>query len=148
LNEEVRKRCRQPPLAGRVIFLGKKKRSRLAGYYRSADLVCVPSLSDTLPAVALEALVCGTPVLGTDVGGIPFIVKNGENGIIVPPRDPMMIAEALSRLREQPDVLDRLRRRARDSVYPLFTWERAGMELYKALKEMAKTSDKSSSRVH
>jgi glycosyltransferase involved in cell wall biosynthesis len=55
--------------------------------YNAADLYVIPSLQDNQPNTVLEAMACGTPVIGFDVGGIPDMVRSGENGLLIPPGD-------------------------------------------------------------
>ncbi len=80
-----------------VEFQGPIYRPQLGAQYRSADVVCVPSRSDPLPTVVLEAMVSGVGVVGTDVGGIPFMVENATTGFLVPADDAAALADALER---------------------------------------------------
>ena len=82
------------PIATR--FLGRLDQDQaLADAYSAADIVAVPSLEDNLPNVALEAIACGVPVCGFDVGGMPDIVRNGWNGFLVPLRDSRALADGM-----------------------------------------------------
>ena len=80
------------------------------------DVFVLPSLSEGLGSVLLEAMAAGVPVVGTAVGGIPELVREGESGLLVPPGEPEPLAEAILRLRRDPDLRRRLaeagRRRA------------------------------------
>jgi glycosyltransferase involved in cell wall biosynthesis len=119
----------------RVHFLGAVERKRLGSHYRDADVTCVPSVSETLPTVALESLVAGTPVVGSDVGGIPFIVESGINGLIVPKADFQGLADAIQEIHRDPSLLGRLQGNARGSVLPRFSWEAVGLKLHRAIRE-------------
>ncbi|MCP9903241.1 glycosyltransferase family 4 protein [Cyanobium sp. BA5m-10] len=90
--------CQQLGLTQVVHWLGAQPRCSLADHYRRCHLVLVPSLDDPLPTVVLEAMACGHPVLGSAVGGIAFLVRDGAEGLLVPPGDPAALAEALGRL--------------------------------------------------
>ncbi len=79
-------------------WLGPQPRHSLAAHYGRSHLVLVPSLDDPLPTVVLEAMACGRPVLGSAVGGIPYLLGDGEGGVLVPPGQPRPLAEALARL--------------------------------------------------
>jgi len=80
-------------LAERVQFLGF--REDVVDLLRSADLFCVSSYLEGLGTSTLDAMASGLPVVATNVGGIPEIVKHGETGLLVPPRDPEAIARAI-----------------------------------------------------
>lgn len=70
----------------------------LANWYRSADVVAVPSSSESFGLVALEAQACGTPVIATNVGGLPRAVSDGRTGLLVDGRSPKLWAEAIASL--------------------------------------------------
>jgi glycosyltransferase involved in cell wall biosynthesis len=72
----------------------------VAAWMRSADVVVVPSRREPLGLAAVEALACGTPVIAAAVGGLIEVVRDGENGVLVPPADPGALASALGRLRD------------------------------------------------
>lgn len=71
---------------------------KLFGIYRQADIFVLPSLSEGVPKTLLEAMASGLPIVATRVGGIPDIVKDGETGLLVEPRSPEQIAQAIERL--------------------------------------------------
>lgn len=85
---------KQLPVAAR--FIGRLDQDQaLAETYAAADIVAVPSLEDNLPNIALEAIACGVPVCGFDVGGMPDIVRNGWNGFLAPLRDSHALADGM-----------------------------------------------------
>jgi glycosyltransferase involved in cell wall biosynthesis len=77
--------------------LGARPHDEIPLWMNACDLLCLPSLNEGLPNVALEALACGLPVVASRVGGIPEIVRDGANGFLVPPSAPDALAEALCR---------------------------------------------------
>lgn len=89
----------------RVRLLPPVPAGELAEWFRGADLVAVPSYSESFGLVAMEAQACGTPVLAHDVGGLPHTVLDGETGLLVGDLDPENWAKALVRLAEQPNQL-------------------------------------------
>ena len=90
-------------LAGPVPF-----GSRLFDLYRSADVMVLPSYSEGLPLVLVEAMANSLPVVATAVGGIPEIVEHEKNGLLVPPGKPSDLAEAIRCLAVSPDLRARL----------------------------------------
>lgn len=77
-------------------------RSELPNWYRSADLVCVPSYSESFGLVALEAQACGTPVVASAVGGLRTAVADGISGVLVDGHDPRAWSSILARLLQEP----------------------------------------------
>src|ERR671936_677694 len=97
------------------------------------DVVALPSWTEGLPLVLLEAMARGRPVVATPVGGTPERVTDGETGLLVPPRDPEALAEALRRVLDDPDLARRLGEAARARVAQRFTaaeQERRMVEIY------------------
>jgi glycosyltransferase involved in cell wall biosynthesis len=74
---------------------------KLAATYAAADLLVVPSQFDNLPNTVLEALACGTPVVGNPVGGIPDMVRPGQTGELVDCGDPEQVSQAIARVAQQ-----------------------------------------------
>jgi glycosyltransferase involved in cell wall biosynthesis len=123
-------------LSDHVKFLDKVQRHSLGNYYRNADVLCVPSISEAQGIVVLEALVSGTPVIGSDVGGIPFMIKNGGNGILVPSQNPTALADAIETLYREPEKLAKLSKNAFLSVFPKFSWGHIGEKVSKLIAEV------------
>jgi D-inositol-3-phosphate glycosyltransferase len=81
-----------------VTFLGAKDQDTLPDYYAAAEMVIMPSHYESFGMVALEAMAMGKPVIASEVGGLAFLVKDGENGFHVPSRDPEALAERIYEL--------------------------------------------------
>jgi D-inositol-3-phosphate glycosyltransferase len=86
----------------------------LADWYRAADLVLVPSHSESFGLVALEAQACGTPVVAASVGGLRTAVRDGHSGVLVDGHDPATWAKVLADLLAAPERLEQLSRGARE----------------------------------
>ena len=87
-------------LAERVRFVAPQPHHRLATYYRAADVVLVPSRSETFGLVALEAAACGAPVVAAEVGGLRTLVRHGRTGYLVADRDPRSWAQRVEEILE------------------------------------------------
>ncbi|CAN5861617.1 D-inositol-3-phosphate glycosyltransferase [soil metagenome] len=85
-------------MADRVTFLPPQSREQLVDVYRAADLVAVPSYSESFGLVAAEAQACGTPVVAAAVGGLPVVVRDGVTGALVDGHDPDQWAAAIDGL--------------------------------------------------
>ena len=72
-------------LHGRIFLLGTQANEDLKWWYNAADLTCLSSTREGWPNVLLESLACGTPVVATDVGGVPEVITSPEHGILVEP---------------------------------------------------------------
>src|SRR5690606_33167776 len=77
-----------------VRFIDPQPHHILSTYYRAADVVVVPSRSESFGLVALEAAACGIPVVASAVGGLLTLVDDGDSGFLVPERDPRLFARA------------------------------------------------------
>ena len=89
----------------RVVFAGERAADDVLG---ELDVVALPSWTEGLPLVVLEAMAHARPVVATPVGGTPEVVLDGETGLLVPPRDPRALAAALQRLVDDADLRRRL----------------------------------------
>ena len=96
LREELEREAEE--MKDRIFFLGSKTHQELRTLYASADVLAVPSLQEGLGLVILEAMGSGLPVAASRAGGIPDLVREGENGFLVPPADSHSLAEALRKL--------------------------------------------------
>lgn len=90
-----RRRAAKADIAEHVRFIGGKSPEEVAEWMTAADVFCLPSHSEGIPDVIIEALNCGRPVVATDVGGVPELVT-AKCGILVLPKDPRRLAKALS----------------------------------------------------
>lgn len=99
---------RELGLGNLVLFLGKRGQDSLPYYYSAAEVVVVPSHYESFGMVALEAMACGTPVVASQVGGLAFLVQDGQTGYVVPDNEPEALAERLAHLICQPELRQRL----------------------------------------
>ena len=118
-REDYRRRvmelARGLKLKDRVIFLGF--RENVSHILAATDIVVLPSLfGEGLPIAILEAMAMGRPVIATPVGGIPEIIRDGETGLLVEPRDSLALAEAITRLLQDPKRASELGLKAQSLV--------------------------------
>jgi glycosyltransferase involved in cell wall biosynthesis len=115
-----------------VAFHSPPSSPGLVAAYQRARVAVLPSIPVTvngqrhsaefLPLVLLEAFACGTPVVATAVGGIPEVVVHGENGLIVPPDDPVALHDAIQEIRSSRRLRRRMSDAAVQTVRERFTW--------------------------
>ncbi len=116
---EVRTRVAELDLDGRVRFLGPLGRDEVLTLFRAADASLVTSSWENFPHTVVEALAVGTPVIATSVGGVPELVRDGVNGLLVPPGDVEAVARAIRRLLDDTGARERLAAAAAPSVEQL-----------------------------
>jgi glycosyltransferase involved in cell wall biosynthesis len=122
-------------LEDRVHMRGAVRQGEVPDLYRSADVFVLPAIvasdgnREGLPVSIVEALACGLPVVSTPVSGIIEVVRHDDNGLLVPPRDPWELTEALQRLITNRPLFERLRDNARPSVMGRFDIRRTSRSL-------------------
>jgi glycosyltransferase involved in cell wall biosynthesis len=99
---QIAARVRELGLGEHVRLCGRQPHALVAWWLAAGDVFCLPSFMEGCPNVVLEALATGRPVVATRVGGIPEIVREGETGLLVPPRDPEALADALAQALARP----------------------------------------------
>ena len=127
-------------LVSRVTFLGNRPREEVLRILYSADAALLSSRWDNFPHLVVEALAVGTPVIATAVGGVPEVVRDGENGLLVPSGDPDALAAAIARLVEDDELRGGLAAAAAPSVAALAPERLLGQieeELLGALRAVA-----------
>lgn len=133
--ERLRQLASDLGVAENVVFAGAHPHTRLPIFYRAADAVVVCSHSETFGFAALEAHACGTPVVGTAVGGLSHIVRDERSGFLVDTRDPAVFAARIKTLLSDRDLLEEFGRVAVDSA-ARFSWDKTSsefLELYECL---------------
>jgi phosphoheptose isomerase len=115
--------AREEGVADAVVFVGRRGREVLKYYYSAADIFVTTPWYEPFGITPLEAMACGTPVIGANVGGIKFTVRDGETGYLVAPDDAAAIAERIAHLYRHPRLMNVFRRQAIKRANDLFTWE-------------------------
>jgi phosphatidylinositol alpha-mannosyltransferase len=107
-----------------VIFAGNVSDHDVARYFKSAHIFCSPATGkESFGIVLLEAMAAGVPVVATDIEGYAGVVEQGVNGLLVPPKDDVQLADAISTLLRDPDLRARLSANGLDRADE-FRWER------------------------
>ena len=107
-----------------VTFVGRRNREALKYYYSAADVFVTTPWYEPFGITPIEAMACGTPVIGSNVGGVKFTVRDGETGYLVPPHSPDAVAERISHLYRHPKLLEVFRLQAVRRANDLFTWQK------------------------
>jgi D-inositol-3-phosphate glycosyltransferase len=123
--ERLRARAAELGIAERVRFPGAVPQADLPTYYHAVDAVVVSSRYESFGLVAVEALACGAPVVASAAGGLPSVVRDGENGLLVRWRSAQAFAERIDLLLSDDALRKRLLANARPSIEQ-FDWQRIG----------------------
>lgn len=113
----------------RINFLGKvADQNKLFEFYWLSDAFVYPSLFEGMPTAAIEAMACGLPIISTNIGGLPDLV-DGRNGLIVPPGNPKIFAEAVRKYISLPEEeKEGMRTASRQKVEDRFTWQKVAAQ--------------------
>lgn len=117
------KKRRKYSLSKNVILTGYVPYADLPKHYNKMKLLVLPSYTEGLPSVVLEAMACGTPVLATPVGAIPDIIKNGETGFLLESNDPKHITDKIIELLSKPELLEKVSKNAYEHVRRNFSFK-------------------------
>jgi len=134
LFEQVNAELARDGFAGRINLPGWVSPQELPAYFNRLKLLILPSYSEGLPTVAVEAMACGTPVLATPVGGIPDVIEDGRTGFILPDNSPESIAAGICRVLSYPD-LESMVQNARRLVEDNFGFERISRNFEKIVRQ-------------
>ncbi len=131
----LQKLCDELNLGQNVVFMGKRGQDTLQYYYSAAEVLVMPSHYESFGMVALEAMACGTPVIASDVGGLSFLVQDGQTGFTVPDDEPEALCDKLAALLGDPRLRASMGRCAAEYAQG-YSWDKiAGqiVEVYKSL---------------
>ncbi|GAB4524482.1 MAG: glycosyltransferase [Anaerolineae bacterium] len=118
-----------------VVFLGSKDHSLLPYYYSAATAVIMPSDYESFGMVALEAMASGTPVIASQTGGLAFLVRDQETGLLVPVRDPKALAEGIHTLLAEPEKRALLSQQAA-ALAEQYAWSNIASQLLTVFRQL------------
>jgi glycosyltransferase involved in cell wall biosynthesis len=137
LDSQLKEAAKKLKISGDVIFTGFVEDKDKPLYYKAADIFCLPSttLAESFGIVNLEAMAAGIPIVSSNLGGIPDIVKNGENGLLAKPYDIEMVAENLIKLIKDDNMRHEMGQNGLKMVKS-YTWDEVALKTEKLYKEL------------
>jgi hypothetical protein len=115
--------CNELDIAQQVVFAGRQPRERLRYYYSAADAFVTTPWYEPFGITPVEAMACGAPVIGAEVGGIKDTVVDGVTGYLVPPNDPDAVAQRLALLHNAPEHAHRMGKNGMLRANRHYTWQ-------------------------
>ncbi len=139
--KKLLKKIKKAKIQNRFIFLGQVEKYHIVILYQNASIFVLPSYHEGLPGVILEAMSCGLPIIATDVRGNQDLISQGENGILIPPRDPKKMADELKRLLEDKKLMEFLGKNARKTIIEKYTWKVVSNNFLKCYESLIEKSN-------
>jgi D-inositol-3-phosphate glycosyltransferase len=121
-----------------ITFLGKRAQDTLPYYYSAADVVVVPSHYESFGMVALEAMACGTPVVASRIGGLAYLIQDGETGFHVRDQEPVELAARLTEILDNEQLHQRMGENA-VAYAQGYSWEEIANQITQVYKEILET---------
>jgi glycosyltransferase involved in cell wall biosynthesis len=122
----LRRIAKECGVADQTTFVGRRGRGQLRYFYSAADVFVTTPWYEPFGITPVEAMACGTPVIGADVGGIRYSVADGVTGFLVPSNDPAALAARLDQLRRDPALARRMGEAGLARARAEFTWQGVG----------------------
>jgi glycosyltransferase involved in cell wall biosynthesis len=109
-----------------VTFVGSRTGTDLVGEYQYSKLLVLPSIteSESFGIVLVEAMACKKPVIGSKIGGIPYVINHEVNGLLVPPKDSNALADAIVKILKNPELANKMGENGYKKVVSGFTWDK------------------------
>jgi len=123
-------------LGDMVTFTGRLTTEELVSQYSAAEVAITSSVYEGFGLPAAEAMACEVPVIATKAGALPEVVKEGETGILVPPKNPHALATAIKRLLEDESMRRRMGVEGRKRMERHFSWPEAGRKMLQVYEEV------------
>jgi glycosyltransferase involved in cell wall biosynthesis len=138
--EPLQKLAAELGVSDLIDWAGRVPHNELPEHYRRAGVTVLPSLteSESFGMTLVEAMACGCPVVGSDVGGIPFVVRDGVDGVLVPPASASALAGALAAVLNDPAAAARLGAAGRDAALSRWDWKQQETTTLQLLEGVAR----------
>lgn len=123
-----------------VLFIRQVPHNKLIFFYADCDVFVLPSIvtskgeTEALGTAILEAMACGKPVIGSNIGGIREVIENGRNGFLVEPKNPSVLADRIIKLLLDEPIRERFGRNSRE-IAKKFSWEKIVLKIENALRD-------------
>lgn len=124
-----------------ISYLGPQSKDDLINLLKMSTILAFPSLKEDFGIVILEAMSCGIPIIASDLGGVNEMIKDLENGVIVPPGDPIKLAESIQNLLNNEDLMTKLSINGRKIIEDKFSWDSIAKKFSKIYQELIDDSD-------
>lgn len=133
-RDHVEQKARELGIVRHTLFLGYQE--DVAQYFAAFDAMVLPSANEGTPVTAIEALAAGRPVVATRVGGVPDVVRDGEDGFLVEPSDVDALADRLATLARDPGLRERMGATGRARVLPRYAVDRLLDDMDRLYREL------------
>lgn len=127
--------CDELVLGQTVVFLGKRDQDKLPYFYSAAEVLVMPSHYESFGMVALEAMACGTPVIASEVGGLAYLVRDGETGFTIPAEEPDTLCEKLTWLLNDQELHTRMSSQAAKYAQD-YAWDKIADQIVNEYKKL------------
>jgi D-inositol-3-phosphate glycosyltransferase len=138
----LKKIAEEENVAAHVTFTGRKRRDVLKYFYAAADVFITTPWYEPFGITPLEAMACGTPVIGANVGGIKYSVEDGKTGFLVPPKNPEALAKKIEQLISDKQLMATMKTNAVNHVNRFFTWTNVADAVNNIYEKVAAASQK------
>lgn len=138
LKEELKEIAQKAGIDEHIRFVGFIKEKLKPMYFNIADIFVLPSTVtlEMFGIVNLEAMACSVPIIASEIGGIPDVIKDEENGLLVPPKDPEALAKAIIKLLNNEELALKLGETGRKMVQQKYKWNIVAQETEKVYENM------------
>jgi glycosyltransferase involved in cell wall biosynthesis len=140
LKPELMALAEELGISERCLFAGMRPHTEVPRWLAASDCMVLCSLSEGLPTILPEAMLCRVPVIATPVGGIPEVVRDGDTGLLVPCRDAAELAAALERVLTDTQLAQDLSRRAEVLARASLTWDSNARQMLAIYEQMVYTT--------